>query len=62
MTIRTDCPCKRKDCPRHGDCEACRAHHAKSNRPRPCERKAQKEYPTPPCRWEHFVELKHEKE
>lgn len=22
-----DCPCKRKQCPRHGNCEACNAHH-----------------------------------
>ena len=32
------CPCKRVKCPRHGDCEACRAHHAGSKRPRPCEK------------------------
>lgn len=23
------CPCKRTNCPRHGDCAACQAHHAK---------------------------------
>lgn len=23
----TDCPCKRVKCPRHGDCNACKAHH-----------------------------------
>lgn len=23
-----ECPCKWKACKRHGDCEACRAHHA----------------------------------
>lgn len=22
------CPCKKKDCERHGDCERCLAHHA----------------------------------
>lgn len=32
-----ECPCKRKKCERHGNCEACVAHHAKSKRPRPCE-------------------------
>ena len=26
------CPCKKKSCPRHGDCEACRKHHAESKR------------------------------
>ena len=26
------CPCKRTDCPRHGDCEACREHHHASDR------------------------------
>ncbi|MDD6279621.1 MAG: GNAT family N-acetyltransferase [Oscillospiraceae bacterium] len=24
------CPCKKKSCPRHGDCKACRKHHAES--------------------------------
>lgn len=35
------CPCKKKSCPRHGDCEACREHHAAAKRKRPvyCERK-----------------------
>lgn len=27
VTRRTDCPCKRKRCARHGDCVACREHH-----------------------------------
>ncbi len=31
-----NCPCKRKKCPRHGNCEACRKHHAESKRQRPC--------------------------
>lgn len=22
-----DCPCKRTQCERHGDCSACRVHH-----------------------------------
>lgn len=35
------CPCKKTDCKRHGDCAACRAHHAKSkkNKPVACEKK-----------------------
>ena len=33
-----DCPCKRSKCPRYGNCEACRVHHAASKRPRPCEK------------------------
>ncbi len=39
--INENCPCKRKSCPEHGDCEACRNHHAASKRKRPvyCERK-----------------------
>ena len=37
------CPCGRVKCPRHGDCEACRAHHAGSKRPRPCERERRRE-------------------
>ncbi|MGN1111484.1 MAG: GNAT family N-acetyltransferase [Oscillospiraceae bacterium] len=34
------CPCKKKSCPRHGDCEACRKHHEDSKRKRPvyCEK------------------------
>ena len=39
---QVDCPCKRTDCPQHGDCEACRAHHQGSRRSRPCERKGGK--------------------
>lgn len=31
-----DCPCKKKNCPRHGDCVACRSYHAASRRQRPC--------------------------
>lgn len=35
-----NCPCKKKSCPRHGDCEACRSYHAASKRKRPvfCEK------------------------
>lgn len=39
MTHNSNCPCKKKSCPRHGDCEACRKHHAESKRKRPCEKK-----------------------
>lgn len=39
MTHISNCPCKKKSCPRHGDCEACRKHHAESKRKRPCEKK-----------------------
>ena len=35
---KEDCPCKKKNCERHGDCDACRAYHAESKRKRPCER------------------------
>jgi len=38
---KKDCPCKKKNCPRYGDCEACRAFHAASKRKLPCERKTQ---------------------
>ena len=31
------CPCKRRKCPRHGDCAACRAHHAGRRCPPACE-------------------------
>lgn len=39
--INENCPCKKKKCPRHGDCDNCRRHHAESMRKRPvyCERK-----------------------
>ena len=36
--MNIDCPCKKKSCKRHGNCDACRAHHAESKRKRPCER------------------------
>lgn len=35
---REDCPCKRARCPRHGNCEACRAHHAGSKYSAACDR------------------------
>ncbi len=37
---KQDCPCKRTACKRHGDCEACRAHHAESKRKLPCEKQS----------------------
>ena len=36
---RHDCPCKKLTCPRHGDCAACRLHHASHKKYPPiCER------------------------
>ena len=40
--IGENCPCRRVNCPRHGDCAACRAHHRDSQRKRPCERAREK--------------------
>lgn len=42
---KKDCPCKRKECERHGKCEACRAHHETSEKKYPCacERKKKSE-------------------
>jgi len=36
-----NCPCKKKSCIRHGNCDECRKYHAqlKSQRPVACERK-----------------------
>ena len=42
--INNNCPCKKKNCERHGDCEACRAYHAESKRKRPCERIKKKRF------------------
>lgn len=41
MVKNDNCPCKKKKCERHGDCDACRKHHAESKHQRPvyCERK-----------------------
>lgn len=41
---RKTCPCARRNCPRHGDCAACRAHHAREGARYPCacERRAGK--------------------
>lgn len=35
MKNNLSCPCKKKSCPRHGDCEACRKHHEESKYKRP---------------------------
>lgn len=41
---RQECPCKRKKCPRHSDCAACRAHHAAHEAaPVACEKEKRKE-------------------
>ena len=37
-----DCPCKKKKCPRHGNCAACREHHAQTGRSVACERRGLK--------------------
>ncbi|HEX2938738.1 MAG TPA: hypothetical protein VHO66_07460 [Ruminiclostridium sp.] len=34
------CPCRKKQCPRHGDCDACREHHKNSKYKPACERKS----------------------
>ena len=36
--LREDCPCVKKRCPRHGDCDACTAHHQGRRRPPYCQR------------------------
>lgn len=45
MSDNPQCPCKRTNCPRHGDCAACQAHHAKrgSKHPPFCRRPPRKE-------------------
>ena len=39
--IKEDCPCGRRKCPKHGDCDSCRSHHGASKHKRPvyCDRK-----------------------
>ncbi len=36
-----NCPCRRKSCIRHGNCNECIAKHRKLNKPTQCERKNQ---------------------
>ena len=38
--MNENCPCRKKGCPRHGDCAACRAYHAERKRPVFCERES----------------------
>ena len=38
--INENCPCRKKGCPRHGDCAACRSYHAERKRPVFCERES----------------------
>lgn len=38
MINREDCPCSKTNCKRHGHCNECKAHHADSDRLRPCEK------------------------
>ena len=33
-----ECPCAKADCERHGDCVACRTHHATMEKPIFCMR------------------------
>jgi hypothetical protein len=35
---QASCPCRRTRCPRHGDCAACRAHHAGKKHAPACDR------------------------
>ena len=41
MLLNENCPCSKTQCSRHGKCNECRAHHAKHNRPLPCENQEQ---------------------
>ena len=36
--INKDCPCTWPNCPRHGDCEACKEYHHKIGEKTCCER------------------------
>lgn len=38
MIKSENCPCKKKNCIRHGKCDECRKHHADSKRPVYCEK------------------------
>ena len=44
VTRRSDCPCKRTRCERHGDCVACREHHKQDKKsPVYCRRPTREE-------------------
>jgi hypothetical protein len=36
---KEDCVCTYEGCPRHGDCEACKAYHHANGEKTACERK-----------------------
>ncbi len=36
---KNDCPCTWPDCPRHGDCDACKAYHHGMGQKSSCEKK-----------------------
>ena len=39
MEINKNCPCTKIECPRHGNCDACRKHHSgPKKKPVSCER------------------------
>lgn len=46
MMINEHCPCKKKKCERHGNCDECRKYHAESKRQRPvaCEKEKRNEH------------------
>lgn len=39
--MNKNCPCKKKNCERHGKCDECRKHHAEAKKQIPvyCEKK-----------------------
>lgn len=38
IDLKADCPCANRDCPRHGDCNACETAHAGREYPPACKR------------------------
>lgn len=43
IEIRSDCPCKRTKCERHGQCKICREHHLLNKKTPPyCDRLKEK--------------------
>ncbi|MEA4894693.1 MAG: hypothetical protein VB064_05480 [Oscillospiraceae bacterium] len=47
MEETKDCPCPKKKCPRHGNCNECRAYHAEYKKYPPyCERQVLKKAKT----------------
>ena len=41
MSVKKDCPCPKKECPRNGNCEECRANHSAQGNLPACEREKQ---------------------